>query len=78
MGSTQGSSKRHWVLLFLMEEFHDTLLFHLRFHVNAILSDCPSAAVCLMAMTRRGILVRWFSLFCRTTNIHLQRRGPTS
>ena len=36
---------------------------------DAILSDCPSAAISHMATTCNGILVGRFSLYCHTTNL---------
>jgi len=38
---------------------------------DAILSDCPSAAICHTATTCNGILAGMFNLYCHTTNIHL-------
>ena len=37
---------------------------------GAIVSDCPSAAICHMAITCNGILVGRFNLYCHTTSIH--------
>jgi hypothetical protein len=56
---------------FLMEEFNYTPLFHTHFHVDAILSDCPSAAVCRMATKFNGILAGRFNLYCHITKIRL-------
>ena len=38
---------------------------------DAILSDCPSAAICYMAATCNGMLVGRFSLYSHTSNIRL-------
>ena len=38
---------------------------------NAIVSECPSAAICHTAATCSGILVGRFSLHCHTTNIYV-------
>ena len=45
---------------------------------DAILSGCPSAAICHMAATRNGILVGRFSLYCRTNNQQHQQPPQTS
>ena len=37
---------------------------------DAILSDCPPAAVCRMTTKWNGILVGRLNLYCHTTNIH--------
>ena len=42
---------------------------------DAILLDCPSAAVCHMAAKCNVILVEMFNLYCCTTNIHLDVMG---
>ena len=36
---------------------------------DAILSDCPSAAICHRATTWNGILAERFNLYCHTTTI---------
>ena len=38
---------------------------------DAIVSDCPSAAICHTATKWNGILVETFSLYCHTTNMPL-------
>jgi len=38
---------------------------------GAILSDCPSPAICLTAITCNGILVGRLILYYHTNNIHL-------
>ena len=43
---------------------------------NAILSDCPSAAIYHTATICNGILAGRFNLCCHTTNIHLWHCGP--
>ena len=43
----------------------------------AMLSDCPSAAVCCMATTCNGILMGRFNLCCHTTNIWLWHCGQS-
>ena len=49
------------------------LCFILTSMSDAILSDCPSAAICHTATECNGILVGRFKLCCRTTNIPAQR-----
>ena len=46
-----------------------SLMTHLCFILTSM-SDCPSAAICLMATECNGILVGRFNLYCHT-NIHL-------
>jgi len=52
-----------------MDEFSGTLVLHMYFMLDAILLDCPSAAICHMAIKYKGILVGRF--YCCTTNILL-------
>ena len=47
------------------------------FTSDAILSDCPSAAICHTTTTCSGILVGKFILCCHTTNIHFWCHEPT-
>ena len=54
------------------------LCFMHTFMSNAILSDCPSAAICHAATKCNGILLGRFSLYCRTSNICLWHCGPAS
>jgi len=42
---------------------------------DALLSDCPSAAISHTARTRSSMLDRRFNLYCHNSNIHLWRRG---
>jgi len=49
---------------FFMEKFSFTPLLHPHFIVNAILSDCPSAAICRMVTKWNGIFVGIFNLYC--------------
>ena len=56
---------------FCMEEFSYTPLLRPYFMSDAILSDCPSAAICHIATKRNGMLVRRVNLCCHITNIHL-------
>ena len=44
---------------------------------DAILLNCPSAAVCHMGTMYNGILMWKFNLYCHTANIHLWKCGPT-
>ena len=45
---------RRWMsvgdIFFHVEEFSDTPLLHVHFHVRPIVSDCPSAAICRTAI----------------------------
>ena len=45
--------------------------------LNAILSDCPSAAIHHMPTKSKGILAGRFNLYCHTTNICRWHCGPT-
>jgi len=65
------------VPLFCMEELNDTVLLHMHFH-DAILSDCPSAAICHTATRCNGILVGRFNLYCHAISIHLWHCGQHS
>jgi len=42
---------------------------------DAIVSDCPSVAICHTATACNRIMVGRFSLYCHTTNIHLRCHG---
>ena len=53
-----------------IEEFNETSLLCIHFHVRPILSDCPSAAICLTT-TEWNVLVGRFNLYCHTANISL-------
>ena len=44
---------------------------------DAILTVCPSAAICLTETTWNGILVGRFNLYCCPSNIHFWHCGPT-
>ena len=50
-----------------MEEFSDTPLLHVHFHVRPTVSDCPFAAICHTAVTRHGILVGRFDPYITYT-----------
>ena len=65
------------ILFFCMEKFNSTPLPHMHSMSDAILSDCPSAAICHMARKCNGILAGRFNPYCHTTNIHLWYHGPT-
>ena len=61
---------------FCMEEFNDTPVLRMHFHVRYDgRSDCPSAAVCHTATKCNGILVGWFNFYCHTTTSASDIRG---
>ena len=62
--------------LFCKEEFSAPLCFIRASTSDGILSECPSAAFCCMAMTCNGILVGRYNLYCYNTSIYLWWRGP--
>ena len=58
----------------------NSVTLHCFIHISvsdAILSDCPSAAICHMATTGNRMSMGRFSLYCHTTNIRLWCHVPT-
>jgi len=55
---------------FYLEEFSSALLLHTS-KSDAMLSDCPSAAICHLATKCNGVLVGRFSFYCHATNTYL-------
>ena len=60
-----------------VEEFNNTPLLHGHSSMSdAILSDCPSAAICHTATTWDGMSVGRFNFYHHTTTICLRHCGP--
>ena len=75
--STAMFSKRQWISLSMgaISSLWRNSVNHRYFICtsmsDAIVSDCPSAAVCLTVTTCNGVLEGRSNLYCHTTNIHL-------
>jgi len=67
-------SKRWWMSIFLHGGIPH-LCFSCTPMSDAVLSDCPSAAICRTTTTCNRILLGRFSLFCHTTAICLWHHG---
>ena len=67
-----GISKCQWVSFFsTWRSSIPCLWFICASMSDAILSECPSAAICCMATTCNGILVGRYNLYCYNTSIYL-------
>ena len=61
---------------FCMEELNYTHCFTHTFMSAAILSDCPSTAICSMVTKCNVELLGRFNLYCHINDLHLQCQGP--